>query len=298
MRWSPDGQKIVFVGSGQLGNDIYVMNADGSEQKRLTSTAPGRCDGRAGWNSGPAWSPDGRAIGFTRSICDRRYSEIYVMNADGSELRVLTRNATPEYDPPTDLAWSPRGDKIAFVSRRDGNLEIYVMNADDGSEQRRLTRNKVGDRNPVWSPDGRRIAFESNWQLWVMNADGSAQRRLTRNGGRNFNPAWSPDGRRIAFERRLGRYQEVDWCSGCGGALFFEVHVMNADGSGERRLTPEGARNRAPSWSPDGRQIAFVSTRDGNQEIYVMNPDGSGQRNLTRTRGPRETSVAWSPAQK
>ena len=73
---------------------------------------------------------------------------------------------------------------------------------------------------------------------------------------------------------------------------------MNADGSGERRLTPAGARNRAPSWSPDGRKIAFVSTRDGNQEIYVMNADGSGQQNLTRTRGPRETSVAWSPKQK
>ena len=78
------------------------------------------------------------------------------------------------------------------------------MNA-DGSGQRRLTRNTVGDSNPVWSPDGRRIAFENNWQVNVMNADGSRQRRLTRNGGRNFAPAWSPDGQQIAFERRLGR---------------------------------------------------------------------------------------------
>ena len=78
------------------------------------------------------------------------------------------------------------------------------MNA-DGSGLRRLTRNTVGDRNPVWSPDGRRIAFESDWQLNVMNADGSGQRRLTRNAGRNFAPAWSPDGQKIAFERRTGR---------------------------------------------------------------------------------------------
>ena len=93
------------------------------------------------------------------------------------------------------------------MSRRDGNAEIYVMNA-DGSGQRRLTRNTVGDRHPVWSPDGRRIAFESNWQVNVMNADGSGQRRLTRNGGRNFAPAWSPDGQQIAFERRT-RKKEI-----------------------------------------------------------------------------------------
>jgi Tol biopolymer transport system component len=293
--WSPDGQRIAF-------NGIEVINADGSGLQRLTSSLPGECDGRDSWDSGPAWSPDGRTIAFTRRFCgffngvNTATSEIHIINVDGSEQRLLTRHQARDNDPP-ELAWSPRGNEIAFVSRRGGDLEIYVANA-DGSEQRRLTRNAMRDSNPVWSPDGRRIAYESNWQLWVMNADGSGQRRLTHNGGRNFNPAWSPDGRTIAFERRLGRYQEVDWCSGCGGALFFEVWIMNADGSGERQLTPAGARNRAPSWSPDGRKIAFVSTRDGNQEIYVMNPDGSGQRNLTRTRGPRETSVAWSPAQK
>jgi TolB protein len=311
MRWSPDGQKIVFVGSGRIADShIYVMNADGSGLQRLTSPAPGRCDGQGQWNSSPAWSPDGRAIAFTRSYCGRRYSEepahvhrIYVMNADGSEQRMLARNPTDFHT--TELAWSPRGDKIAFVSRRDGNLEIYVMNP-DGSEQQRLTRNTVRDSNPVWSPDGRRIAFESNWQLWVMNADGSAQRRLTRNGARNLAPAWSPGGRRIAFERRIGRVQSTDWCSGCGTARAFEVHVMNADGSGQRRLTPRGPdlraglddQDRRPGWSPDGRRIAFISKRDGQTEVYVMNADGSGQRNLSRTRGWQERWFAWSPAQK
>ena len=168
------------------------------------------------------------------------------------------------------------------------------MNA-DGSGQRNLTRNTVRDRNPVWSPDGRRIAFESNWQVNVMNADGSpGQRRLTRNGGRNFAPAWSPDGQKIAFERRLGR-KKYGPCSGCGRASTFEVHVMNADGSGQQRLTTRGAE---PGWSPDGQKIAFMTERDGNAEIYVMNADGSQQRNLTRTPGRHESGLVWSPATK
>jgi TolB protein len=274
MRWSPDGQKIAFVGSWQNGNDIFVMNADGSGLEKLTTS-----DSR---ESGVAWSPDGQKIAYAR------HSEIYVMAADGSEQRRLTNEASRG-----ELAWSPLGNTIAFVSRRDANLEIYLMNA-DGSGQRRLTRNTVRDSNPVWSPDGRRIAFERNWQVNVMNADGSGQRRLTRNGARNFAPAWSPDGQRIAFERRLGR-QKYGRCSNCGRATTFEVHVRNADGSGQQKLTTQGAQ---PSWSPDGRTIAFMSERDGNAEIYAMNADGSGQRNLTRTRGRHERWLVWSPAQK
>jgi Tol biopolymer transport system component len=274
MRWSPDGQKIAFSAWSHDAVDLYVMNADGSGQQMLTSDPD--------WDGGPTWSPDGRALAFT-SVAD-----IYVINADGSERRRLARDARPG-----ELAWSPLGNKIAFVRDRDGDLEIYIMNP-DGSGQRRLTRNTVRDSHAVWSPDGRKIAFESNWQVWVMNADGSRQRRLTLNGARNFAPAWSPDGQRIAFERRLGR-QQSSRCSGCGNALAFEVWVMNADGSGQRKLTERGEK---PGWSPDGRRIAFVSKRDGNHEIYVMNPDGSGQRNLTRSRGPRESWLVWSPTQK
>ncbi len=282
-RWSPDGQKIAFTAWSDKTSDVFVVNADGSGKQRLTSDP--------GWEGGVAWSPDGQKIAFDRGIGST--SEIYVMNADGSEQRRLTSEAWGG-----ELAWSPLGNKIAFVSRRDGNAEIYVMNA-DGSGQRNLTRNTVGDRNPVWSPDGRRIAFESNWQVNVMNADGSpGQRRLTRNGGRNFAPAWSPDGQKIAFERRLGR-KKYGPCSGCGKASTFEIHVMNADGSGQHRLTTRGAQ---PGWSPDGQKIAFAR-RDagagrGNSEIYTMNDDGSQQRNLTRTPGWHESWPVWSPATK
>jgi Tol biopolymer transport system component len=260
------------------------MSVDGSAPRLLARNA-----------AGPAWSPDGRRIAFMR--LSPAGWDVYVMNTDGSGQRRLARNAWLAAP-----AWSPDGRKIAFERpRRDRNAEGYAINSEifvvtaDGSGERRLTRNTGRDSNPVWSPDGRRIAFERNWQVSVMNADGSGQRRLTRNGGRNFAPAWSPDGQRIAFERRLGKGRQSGRCHACRESLTYEVHVMNADGSEQQRLTPRGAK---PGWSPDGRTIAFVSKRDGNAEIYVMNADGTGQRNLTRTRGWQESWLAWSPAQK
>ena len=131
-----------------------------------------------------------------------------------------------------------------------------------------------------WSPDGQQITFAAivvqpdrlTSDIYVMNADGSGQRSQFIFFLQD-SPAWSPDGRRIAFPS-----------SG--------IRVVNADGSGLRRLTREG--RGTPAWSPDGRRIAFVSRRDGNLEIYVMNADGSGQRRLTRN-AVRDSDPVWSP---
>ena len=177
--------------------------------------------------------------------------------------------------------WSPDGRRIAFGSDRDGNREIYVMNA-DGSGVTRLTDNDAIDSGPAWSPDGRRIAFSStrdgSFEVYVMNADGSGVTRLTDNDARDWSPAWSPDGRHIAFESTRDGNSEI--------------YVMNADGSGVTRLTYNGAADGTPAWSPDGRRIAFASGGRGNSEIYVM--DASGVIRLTDN-DASDVTPAWSP---
>ena len=181
--------------------------------------------------------------------------------------------------------WSPDGRRIAFGSDRDGNREIYVMNA-DGSGVTRLTDNDAIDSGPAWSPDGRRIAFSSTrdgrFEVYVMNADGSGVTRLTDNDAFDWHPAWSPDGRHIAFQSN----RDGNW----------EIYVMNGDGSGVTRLTYNGAADGSPAWSPDGQRIAFGTGRHGKYEIYVM--DASGVTRLTDNDasrcGPR--LVAGRPA--
>jgi TolB protein len=160
--------------------------------------------------------------------------------------------------------------KIAFVSDRDGNQEIYVMNS-DGSHQTRLTNNPANDYHPNFSPDGTKIAFTSEREgseaIYVMDADGSNQIKLTANvtpPAFSSQPCYSPDGKKITFASlREGR-----------GGIF----VMNADGSNQQRLTSNPLLDQEPSFSPDGKRIAFGSWRDGKQELelYVMGVDGNG----------------------
>jgi uncharacterized repeat protein (TIGR01451 family) len=173
---------------------------------------------------------------------------------------------------------------IAFASQREGNYEVYVMNA-DGSGQTNLTNSPGFDADPVWSPDGDTLAFASdrdgNEQIYVMHADGSGPTALTSSPAADLQPTWSPDGSKIAFATlRDGNY---------------EVYVMNADGSGQMNLTNNPANDLEPAWSPDGSTIAFQSFRGGSVDIYLMNADGSGQMNLTRNPKATDFDAAWSP---
>ncbi len=184
---------------------------------------------------------------------------------------------------PTPTPYGGGSGQFAFVSERDGNREIYIMNA-DGSGARNLTNNPADDWDPTWSPDGGQIAFYSmrdgNGEIYVMNADGSSPRNLTNNAASDFHPIWSPDGRQIMF------YSDR---SGDG-----EVWVMNADGSSPRNLTDSPGGDGGASWSPDGRQIVFSSDRTGNSEVFIMNADGSDPRQLTND-PDNDGWATWTP---
>ncbi len=177
-RWSPDGTKIVFA---PLYDGLYVMNPEGSNPTRLTNPAQ---------DFFPSWSPDGTKIIFA-STRNGNQAEIYMINADGTNLINLTNHPADDFDP----SWSPDGTKITFVSIRDLNEEIYVMNA-DGTNPVRLTSHPATDRYPYWSPDGTKIAFASNrngnYEIYVMDTNGSNPVNLTNHPAGDFLPAWSP----------------------------------------------------------------------------------------------------------
>jgi formylglycine-generating enzyme required for sulfatase activity len=241
------------------------MNADGSDQRQLTS---------GGTAAYPAWSPDGARIAFHRHQSDAVWS-IYVIDADGRNLQRLTTSETRDANP----VWSPDGSQIAFS--RDGDM--WVMNV-DGGEQRLLMSDPVSSCCIDWSPDGSRIAFESerdgNAEIYVVQADGSNPQRLTDDEAQDWWPAWSPDNTQIAFMSD----RDGDW----------EIYVMDADGGNLRQLTNNDADDSGPAWSPDGARIVFHSDRDGgpgyDTEIYIMNADGSHQQRITRQAG-----MDWGP---
>ncbi|MDQ3803114.1 MAG: DPP IV N-terminal domain-containing protein, partial [Acidobacteriota bacterium] len=317
--WSPDSTKLVFSRYGTSGTqDIFVINANGTNLSRLTNTTY--------QNTNPVWSPNGAKIGFLSNRAGQTQvftmnpdgtaqtqittvnnsrimglawspngtklkfdvdgggwiAEIYVVNADGSGQTNLTNH--PADDKPS--GWSNTGGKIVFRSSRSKmQSEIYVMNP-DGSQQTNLTNNPGSDTLPAWSPDGTRIAFASNRDgnsdIYVMNADGTGVTRLTTHPEVDTAPAWSPDGSKIAFQ---------SWRA---GGFRYEIYVMNADGSNVVRLTNNAQDDFYPDWSPDGTTIVFSTNRDGAYELFTMFADGYGQAPLTAN-PPYNIYPDWSP---
>ena len=234
-----------------------------------------------------------------------RAGDVWTIRADGTRSRLLLRDA---YAP----AWSPDGSRLAFVSNRSGDEEIYVARA-DGSGVTRLTKLRGPDLSPAWSSDGRRLAWSRNAEIWTMNATGADKRRLVarvKPWHEHHSPAWHrstivySSTRVSAFDTELFRVpaKRLTFTNGSDGVLAddsmpdftpdgrrivftsnrdqqAEIYVMNADGSGQRRLTRRPGDDWAPDVSPDGTRIAFTQLPG---TLWTMNADGSGLRKLTR----------------
>jgi len=281
--------KILLTGVVLLSADNPVSRGLAFNSRQRSDPQPVNLTQNSGGDFEPMWSPDGKRIAFysNRNAPAKPRFQVFMINADGTgEMKLPGSNE--DFRP----VWSPDGKRFAFDSYRDGNHEIYVVNA-DGSNPLRLTNDPVYDSSPRWSPDGKKLVYFSgsepadkgdhsygNADIWMMNADGSNKIRLTQVEGDDTYPFWSPDGKKIAFTS----YRD-------GNA---EIYVMKADGSQQTRLTNNPARDDNARWSPDGRKIGFGSKRDGNYEVYVMNADGSDQTNLTRHPAD-DVDPSWSP---
>jgi len=293
--WSPDGKRLAFASKRTGHSEIWVMNADGSDQTQLTKTDVAIA------NDGPAWSQDGRKIAFYSNRSG--HYAIWLMDPDGSQLTQFTTADGDRYLDSNAPAWSPDGSKIAYwsgVAHKSGN--IWVMNV-DGSNRKQLTDQPVGINadGPAWSPDGKKILFSSNRPgsqgigNWIMDADGSDQRVFTTNTFVRARPSWQPSSATqpsvtngsSSDDEGEGKYGLI--------ALTFkdqagklQIFTIRPDGSQKKQLTFEGDNGR-PEWSPDGTRIAFATIRDGKGSVGVMAADGSSQKLLTEGRHP-----SWS----
>lgn len=275
-------QRITFVSRRGRELEIFVMNADGSSQRQLTSGEDE--DAFAVQDDFPALSPDGRRIAFTRTLPRKgeplaSTRELYVMNADGSKSRRLTRNRREEFGPD----WLPDG-RVIFLScvlaKEPPGCDLVAIRP-NGTRERQLA--DLGFTLDVAvSPDGRRIAYSQNAELFVADLNGANRRQLTDDDTGDASPAWSPDGSKLAF---VSNRAESAPCffHNCVGSTN-ELYVMGSDGDGVERLTETPHDEDNPTWSPDGSRIAYSRVRDrrGDYELFVVNEDGSCPTRVTK----------------
>ena len=255
-----DGERMAGPVTDRGISNIYISDYDGANQQRVTVT-------RA-LDIAPAWSPNGRAIAYTSyrtGFQDIIVSYIF----EGRRTNPMAGTAEKQ----NYLAvWSPDGTRLAFTSNRDGNPEIYVVNG-DGTNMRRLTNHPEVDVTPTWSPTGNQIAWTSNRsglpQIWIMNADGTEPRRITSESWCD-RPTWSP-----------APFNEIAYASRTGGG--FDIKIFDFAERGIRTVTDGIGSNESPAFSPNGRHVAFTSTRAGREQIFVIDRDGKNLRQITRT---------------
>ena len=323
-RWSPDRKWIAFTSDRTGSNQIFIMSTEDYGVEQLTDHPDGAVS--------PTWLPGGKRLAYVEAPESDKNAITIVSTETGEGVTILSMEAEALANP----VWSPIENSVAFSGRMEGhsgNRDIYVYDVDKGLLAN-LTNDPFNDDNPAWSPDGKRLIYQTNRDgdenIYIMNANGSLQTPLTTNPSADVEPSWSSDGRLIAFGsdrdgpfniytmRENGSDQEVlapfpaddrqpQWPSRgaqasdgllyAGGILtdFRDLHLTNAEGTTRVQLTEsDNSDDTIPDWSPDGTQIAFTSSRSGNYDIYIMQADGTGVNRLTTNTGD-DKHPSWSP---
>jgi TolB protein len=237
--------------------EVYVADYDGANQRRITV-------GRQ-LNITPVWSPDARAIVYTSYRTG--FPDIYISRIYEGTMSTPTRGAGQNWLP----VFSPDGTRLAFTSNRDGNPELYIMNL-DGTNLRRLTSHPQIDTTPTWSPTGTQIAFTSDRSgspaIYVIGADGLGLRRISSDGYAD-RPTWSPP-----------PFNEIAYAARTGPG--YDIKVLNIASGETRQITFGEGSNESPAWAPNGRHLAFTSTRSGRTQVFTVDRDGRNVRQITR----------------
>ena len=254
-----DGERMKGPITDRGISNIYMSDYDGANQQRVTITRS--------LDITPVWSPDAQSIaytsyrtGFQDIIVSYIYEGRYSNPTAGTSEK---QNFLP--------AWSPDGTRLAFTSNRDGNSEIYVINR-DGSGLRRLTNHPAIDVTPTWSPTGKQIAFTSDRtgtpQIWVMNDDGSEPHKITTEENCD-RPTWS-----------ISPNNEIAYASRTGAG--YDIKIYDFAKGSSTTITDGIGSNESPAFSPNGRHIAFTSTRAGKAQIFLIDRDGKNLQQITR----------------
>ncbi len=329
--FSPDGNQIAFVWTGETGDnsDIYVRLVDGSNSVRLT-THPGD-------DVNPVWSPDGSMIAFYRNTGDR--DGVYIMpSLGGAERKVTDAWANRfSFGSRTWLHWSPDGKWLVLSDKLsdDEPFGLFLISPETG-ERRRLTSppvSYIGDCSPAFSPDGSQVGFVRVFsavvgEVFLVSLDGGEPVRLTHDGGGASNLTWVQDGREIVFSTRYGGRAQLQrlpiggtpqwlaasgtdahypafsaqgnrlaWTKNTANSDIFRASLANErDGSKSySSFIVSTAVEGSPQYSPDGSRIVFQSNRTGGGEIWVCGSEGENPIRLTSFRGPLTGSPRWSP---
>lgn len=260
LAFSSDRNRERLVGTVENRDvkEVYIADYDGANTRRITTNRQ--------LNLTPVWSPDARAIAYTSYR--RGYPDLFIALIYQGVQQEPTRGGTQNWLP----MFSPDGSRIVFTSSRDGNSELYIANR-DGSGVRRLTNHPAIDTSPTWSPTGTQVAFTSDRagtpQIYVVGADGLNLRRLTTAESYADRPTWSPAPfNEIAFAARTGRG--------------YDIKIYDLATGVTRQITFGEGSNESPAYAPNGRHLAFTSTRAGRVHVFTIGRDGRGVRQVTR----------------